>query len=174
MTENHIRMYTKYIHEQLKNIDINTATYKNHLHKVFELLWCIRLTEEKQSIFLRWEDVSPELREEKHMKRDMGVDAWDTVGNRIVQMKCYNDTICWRSFSTFLACWCSFFINTKPILCRTSQSTLVPLVKESIISNGIIEKFITDQDFRTECKRIQRLTIEELEIKLKELVEIIN
>jgi DNA repair protein RadD len=106
------------------------------------------------------------------MKRDMGIDAWDTRGNRIAQMKCYNDTICWRSFSTFLACWCSFFRDTKPILCRTSQSTLVPLVKESIISNGIIEKCITDEDFRNECKRIQELTFEEPDILNSQTQEI--
>ena len=88
--EEHIQRYTKYIHEDLSSIDVDTATYKDHLHKIFEWLWCIFLTKEHNSIFLRWEDIHPDEREKKGMIRDMGIDAWDMKGNRVIQMKCYN------------------------------------------------------------------------------------
>ena len=71
--EHHIHQYEKYIHENLYRIDIDSATYKEHLHKSFEWFACIQLSKKYNSKFIRWEDVSPHLREEKNMSRDMGV-----------------------------------------------------------------------------------------------------
>ena len=36
----HILRYKKYIHEDLSSIDIDSATYKEHLHKSFEWFAC--------------------------------------------------------------------------------------------------------------------------------------
>ena len=102
--EQHIERYTKRIHEDMTGLDVDTATYKDHLHKTFEWLWCIVLMKQYKSVFLCWEDIHPDLREKKGMMRDMGIDAWDVEGNRVVQMKCYQDRISWRCISTFLAC----------------------------------------------------------------------
>ena len=45
---------------------IDSATYKEHLHKSFEWFACIQLSKKYNSKFIRWEDVSPNLREEKN------------------------------------------------------------------------------------------------------------
>ena len=63
--EQHILRYQKYIHEDVSTIDIYTANYKEHLHKSFEWFACIQLSIQYNSVFLRWEDVSPHIREEK-------------------------------------------------------------------------------------------------------------
>jgi len=52
--EQHINRYTKYINEALQKIDINTATYKDHLHKVFEWWGCIHLSQESGTIDQRY------------------------------------------------------------------------------------------------------------------------
>ena len=155
--EKHIQRYTKYIHEDLSSIDVDTATYKDHLHKIFEWLWCIVLSDEHNSIFLRWEDIHPDEREKKGMMRDMGIDAWDMKGNRVVQMKCYNGLISWRCISTFLACCSLQFKDSVKMLCRTLESSLHPLIQGGITNGDILDKTITDIYFRTECKRIQSL-----------------
>ena len=155
--EQHIQRYTKYIHEDLSSVDIDTATYKDHLHKIFEWLWCIILTNEHNSIFLRWEDIPPDEREKKGMMRDMGIDAWDMKGNRVVQMKCYNGLISWRCISTFLACCSLQFKDAVKMLCRTLESSLHPLIQGGITNGDILDKTITDNAFRAECRRIQSL-----------------
>jgi hypothetical protein len=63
--DQHIQLYTKYIYEDLYNIDIDNATYKEHLHKSFEWFACIQLSKQHNSIFTRWEDVHPQIREDK-------------------------------------------------------------------------------------------------------------
>ncbi len=156
--EQHVRRYTKYIHEDLSSVDIDTATYKDHLHKIFEWLWCIILTKEHHSIFLRWEDIPPDERENKGMMRDMGIDAWDMKGNRVVQMKCYNGLISWRCISTFLACCSLQFKDAVKMLCRTLESSLHPLIQGGITNGDILDKTISDHVFRVECKRIQSLS----------------
>jgi len=156
--EHHVQRYTKYIHEDLSSVDIDTATYKDHLHKIFEWLWCIILTKEHHSIFLRWEDIPPDEREKKGMMRDMGIDAWDMKGNRVIQMKCYNGLISWRCISTFLACCSLQFKDALKILCRTLESSLHPLIQGGITNGDILDKTISDHVFRTECKRIQSLS----------------
>ena len=156
--EQHVRLYTKYIHEDLLSIDVDTSTYKDHLHKIFEWLWCIILTKEHHSIFLRWEDIPPDEREKKGMMRDMGIDAWDMKGNRVVQMKCYNGLISWRCISTFLACCSLQFKDAVKMLCRTLESSLHPLIQGGITNGDILDKTISDHVFRTECRRIQSLS----------------
>jgi superfamily II DNA or RNA helicase len=156
--EQHVQRYTKYIHEDLSSVDIDTATYKDHLHKIFEWLWCIFLTKEHHSIFLRWEDIPPDEREKKGMMRDMGIDAWDMKGNRVIQMKCYNGLISWRCISTFLACCSLQFKDAVKMLCRTLESSLHPLIQGGITNGDILDKTISDHVFRTECKRIQSLS----------------
>ena len=42
--EQHLLRYTKYINEDLYGIDLDTATYKDHLHKSFEWFACIQLS----------------------------------------------------------------------------------------------------------------------------------
>ena len=79
--EQHIERYTKYIHEMVHKLDIYTATYKEHLHKAFEWYGCIELSRQSGTVVLRWEDVPADMREEKNMSRDMGIDAWDMVGD---------------------------------------------------------------------------------------------
>lgn len=106
--EQHIQRYRKYIKEDILGIEIDTATYREHLHKSFEWFACIQLSIQYKSIFLRWEDVPPQLREEKGMLRDMGIDAWDIEGNRVSQMKLYQGCISWRHFATFLGCCFKF------------------------------------------------------------------
>jgi superfamily II DNA or RNA helicase len=161
--EQHIQRYTKYIHEDISSVDIDTATYKDHLHKIFEWLWCIILTKEYNSIFLRWEDIPPDEREKKGMMRDMGIDAWDMTGNRVVQMKCYNGLISWRCFSTFLACCSLQFKDAIKMLCRTLESSLQPLIQGGITNGDILDKTITDNAFRAECRRIQSLEFPSIE-----------
>lgn len=156
--EQHIQRYTKYIHEALQKIDIDTATYKEHLHKVFEWYGCIHLSQESGMIVLRWEDVPADLREEKCMSRDMGIDAFDIVGKCMIQMKLYNGTISWRALSTFLACHLSF-ADHKMILYRNTESQLYNLIAQYIKEKIIEDKTVTDVEFRKECKRIQKLKI---------------
>ena len=153
----HIQRYTKYVNEALYKVDIDTATYKDHLHKIFEWIWCIFLTNEYHSIFLRWEDIPPDEREKKGMMRDMGIDALDSIGNRVIQMKCYQGVISWRCISTFLACCSLQFKDASKILCRTSESSLHSMIQIGITNGDILDKTITDSVFRTECKRIQTL-----------------
>jgi superfamily II DNA or RNA helicase len=155
--EQHIQRYTKYIHEDLYNIDINIATYKEHLHKSFEWFACIQLSVQYNSIFLCWEDVSPQLREEKGMIRDMGIDAWDIEGNRVSQMKLYQGCISWRHFATFLGC-CFKFKDAIKILYRTQESQLCPLIQSYVTDKTIIDETVSGIDFREECKRIQILS----------------
>jgi predicted helicase len=156
---NHIDRYTKYIYEDLSNLDITTATYKDHLHKSFEWFSCIQLSLKYNSIFIRWEDVSPNLREEKGMRRDMGIDSWDITGNRVAQMKCYNGNISFSNLSTFLAC-CLKFYSSQKILYRTHESTVCSMIKSFISDNILTDITIPDIDFRTECKRIQSLSFQ--------------
>ena len=153
----HILRYKKYIHEDLSSIDIDTATYKEHLHKSFEWFACIQLSIQYNSIFLRWEDVPPQKREEKGMNRDMGIDAWDIEGNRVSQMKLYQGCISWRHFSTFLGC-CFKFKDADKILYRTKESQLCSLIQSYINDKTIIDTTISGLDFRTECKLLQALT----------------
>ncbi len=65
--EQHIQRYTKYIHQDLSHIDIDSATYKEHLHKSFEWFACIKLSLQYNSIFVCWSDVPPYLREENNV-----------------------------------------------------------------------------------------------------------
>jgi superfamily II DNA or RNA helicase len=155
--EQHIARYTKYIHEDLSALDVETATYKEHLHKSFEWFACMRLSIQYDSIFLRWEDVPPQLREEKGMSRDMGIDAWDIEGNRVSQMKLYQGCISWRHFATFLSC-CDVFENPLKILYRTEQSTVCDMIQFRITKMMITDITVSDSTFRSECKRIQSLT----------------
>ena len=156
--EQHILRYTKYIFEDLSNIDIDIATYKEHLHKSFEWYACIQLSLQYNSIFLRWEDIPPSLREEKGMPRDMGIDAWDIEGNRVSQIKLYQGCISWRNFSTFLSC-CDVFENPLKILYRTEQSTVCDMIQFRITKKMITDITVSDSTFRSECKRIQALTL---------------
>jgi superfamily II DNA or RNA helicase len=156
--EQHIQRYEKYIKEDLSGIVIDTATYKENLHKSFEWYACIQLSLQYKSIFLRWEDVPPQLREEKGMPRDMGIDAWDIEGNRVSQMKLYQGCISWRNFSTFLSC-CDVFENPLKILYRTEQSTICDMIKFRITKKIITDITVADSTFREECKRIQTLTV---------------
>jgi len=156
--EQHILRYIKYIHEDLSTIDIDIATYKEHLHKSFEWFACIQLSIQYDSIFLRWEDVPPQLREEKGMPRDMGIDAWDINGNRVSQMKLYQGCISWRHFATFLSC-CDVFENPLKILYRTDQSKLCDMIQFRITKKIITDITVSDSIFRSECKRIQALSL---------------
>jgi len=155
--EQHIKRYTKYIHEAIAGIDIDTATYQKDLHKVFEWYGCINLSNKHKSINLLWEDVPPDLREQKNMPRDMGIDAWDIDGNRVSQMKLYQNTIPWKSFSTFLACCFTSFDTSAKILYRNTESQLHSLISSNIEQGKIIDVTVSDADFRNECKRIQKL-----------------
>jgi superfamily II DNA/RNA helicase len=156
--EQHILLYTKYIHEDLSTIDIDIASYKEQLHKSFEWFACIKLSLQYNSIFLRWEDVPPQLREEKGMLRDMGIDAWDISGNRVSQMKLYQGCISWRNFATFLSC-CDVFENSLKILYRTEHSTICDMIQFRITKNIITDITVSDSTFRSECKRIQGLSL---------------
>ena len=155
--EQHILRYKKYIYEDLSTIDIDTATYKEHLHKSFEWFACIKLSIQYNSIFLRWEDVPPQLREEKCMNRDMGIDAWDIEGNRVSQMKLYQGCISWSHFATFLGC-CFKFKDVVKILYRTHESQLCPIIQSFVVDKTIIDITIPGIDFREECKIIQTLS----------------
>lgn len=155
--EAHIRRYTKYIHEDLSAIKIDTATYKDHLHKSFEWFACIELSKKYNSIFLSWKDVPPNLREEKGMTRDMGIDSWNIEGNRVAQMKLYQGSISWRNFSTFLSC-CDVFENPEKILYRTKQSSVCDMIQFRIDRKMITDITVTDSTFRDACKKIQKLT----------------
>jgi len=155
--EQHIQRYTKYIQEDLYTIDIDTATYKEHLHKSFEWFACIQMSNQYNSIFLRWEDVHPQIREDKCMTRDMGIDAWDMDGNRVAQMKLYQGRIEWGSFATFLGC-CFKFKDAAKILYRTQESTLCKMIDSYVKDKTIIDTTISGMDFKKECKRIQLLT----------------
>ena len=155
-----MQVYTKYIHEDLKGIDIDTATFKDHLHKPFEWFACIQLSKKYNSTFLCWEDVPPSLREEKNMTRDMGIDAWDIEGNRVSQMKLYNGRISNHKFSTFIfACFTHFDTSTK-ILYRNTESKISQMIEDSIKQGKIIDNTILELEFRNECKRIQQLSFE--------------
>jgi hypothetical protein len=154
--EKYIHLYTKYIHEALQKVDINTATYKEHLHKVFEWYGCIELSRQSGTPVLCWEDIPPELREEKNMVRDMGIDAWDIEGNRVIQMKLYNGCINWSSFSTFWsACFTSFEDSTK-ILYRNTESSIHSLIQANIQKGKLLDKTVTDAEFRLACQKIQK------------------
>ena len=155
--EQHLARYTKYIHEDLSALDVETATYKEHLHKSFEWFACMRLSIQYDSIFLRWEDVPPQLREEKGMSRDMGIDAWDIEGNRVSQMKLYQGCISWRHFSTFLGC-CFKFKDAVKILYRTQESQLCSMIQSYVEDHTIVDSTVEGHEFRSECKRIQSLT----------------
>jgi len=155
--EEHIARYTKYIHEDLSTIDMDTATYKEHLHKSFEWFACMRLSIQYDSIFLRWEDVPPPLREEKGMTRDMGIDAWDIEGNRVSQMKLYQGCISWRHFATFLGC-CFKFKDAVKILYRTQESQLCSMIQSYVDDHTIVDQTVLGTEFRSEGKRIQSLT----------------
>lgn len=154
--EQHLARYTKYIHEDLSALDVETATYKEHLHKSFEWFACMRLSIQYDSIFLRWEDVPPQLREEKGMSSDMGIDAWDIEGNRVSQMKLYQGCISWRHFSTFLGC-CFKFKDAVKILYRTQESQLCSMIQSYVEDHTIVDSTVTGNEFRSECKRIQSL-----------------
>lgn len=156
--EQHIQRYIKYIYEDLYTIDIDTATYKEHLHKSFEWFACIQLSNQYNSIFLRWEDVHPQIREDKCMTRDMGIDAWDMDGNRVAQMKLYQGRIEWGNFATFLGC-CFKFKDVTKMLYRTRESTLCKLIESYVKDKTIVDATIPGLEFRSECKKIQALTM---------------
>ena len=150
--EQHIERYRKYIHQDLKNIQVDTACYKEHLHKSFEWFCCILLSLQDNSIWLRWEDVPIELREEKHMKRDMGIDAWNVQETRVCQMKLYNGTISWSSISTFLGACMGFFLESVKILYRNKESQLNPQLTAIIENKTIQDRTVSDSEFRKEIK----------------------
>ena len=156
--EQHIQRYIKYIYEDLFTIDIDTATYKEHLHKSFEWFACIQLSNQYNSIFTRWEDVHPQIREDKCMTRDMGIDAWDMDGNRVAQMKLYQGRIEWGNFATFLGC-CFKFKDVTKMLYRTRESTLCKLIESYVKDKTIVDATIPGLEFRSECKKIQALTM---------------
>ena len=156
--EQHIQRYTKYIYEDLYTIDIDTATYKEHLHKSFEWFACIQLSKQYNSIFTRWEDVHPQIRENKCMTRDMGIDAWDMEGNRVAQMKLYQGRIEWGNFATFLGC-CFKFKDVTKMLYRTRESTLCKLIESYVKDKTIVDTTIPGLEFRSECNKIQALTM---------------
>ena len=156
--EQHIQRYTKYINEALQKVDIDTATYKEHLHKVFEWYGCIILSRQSDTTVLCWEDVPADLREEKCMSRDMGIDAFDIVGKCMIQMKLYHGTISWRALSTFLACHHDF-MDHKMILYRNTESHVCDKIADYIKKKIVEDRTVTDAEFRKECKRIQKLKI---------------
>jgi superfamily II DNA or RNA helicase len=156
--EQHIQQYTKYINEALQKVDIDTATYKEHLHKVFEWYGCIILSRQSDTTVLCWEDVPADLREEKCMSRDMGIDAFDIVGKCMIQMKLYHGTISWRALSTFLACHHDF-MDHKMILYRNTESHVCDKIADYIKKKIVEDRTVTDAEFRKECKRIQKLKI---------------
>jgi len=157
--EQHIQRYTTYIHEALHNIDVNTATYKEHLHKVFEWYGCICLSRQSGNIVQRWEDIPMDLREEKRMTRDMGIDALDLIGHRAIQMKLYHGNISWRALSTFVGCCRLSFPNHKMILYRNTESQLCSYILDAVKQKTIEDITISDADFRKECKQIQKLKL---------------
>lgn len=154
--EQHIQRYTKYIHEVIHKMDLETATYKDHLHKVFEWYGCIQLSRESGRAVLRWEDMPANLREEKGMTRDMGIDAWDMEGNRVVQMKLYSGVIGWRSFSTFWSACYSLFEDSEKILYRNAESTLHPLIQANLQKGKLRDMTVTNAEFRSACRAIQK------------------
>ncbi len=157
--EQHIQRYTKYIHEALQKVDIDTATYKDHLHKVFEWYGCIQLSRESGRIVLCWEDIPPGQREEKGMSRDMGIDAWDREGDCVIQMKLYNGCIGWRSFSTFWSACYSLFEDSEKILYRNAESGIHSLIQANIQKGKLLDRTVTDAEFRSACQKIQKQKI---------------
>ena len=154
--EQHVQRYTKYIHEMVRTMDLDTATYKDHLHKVFEWYGCIQLSRDSGHIVLRWEDVPADVREEKGMSRDMGIDAWDREGDRVIQMKLYSGCIGWRSFSTFWAACHTSFKDNEKILYRNAESTLQSLIQMNIQKGELRDIKVTDAEFRSACRAIQK------------------
>lgn len=157
--EHHIQRYTKYIHEALQKVDIGTATYKEHLHKVFEWYGCIELSRESGRVVLCWEDIPPGQREEKNMARDMGIDAWDRDGDCVIQMKLYNGCIGWRSFSTFWSACYSLFEDSTKILYRNAESGIHSLIQANIQKGKLLDRTVTDAEFRSACQKIQKQKI---------------
>jgi superfamily II DNA or RNA helicase len=154
----HIHRYTKYIFEAVREMDIDAATYKDHLHKVFEWYGCIQLTHETGRPMLRWEDVPADLREEHNMRRDMGIDAWDIEGDCVVQMKLYSDTIGWKDFCTFLGAVTYGFENSTKILYRNAESNICNMIRGLIKNNKLQDITVADAVFRQRCKEIQAIT----------------
>jgi superfamily II DNA or RNA helicase len=167
--EEHIRRYKKYIYELIKNLDLNHATYKEHLHKVFEYYGCIQLSQQSGRQVLRWEDIPADLREQKNMQRDMGIDAWDVTGDRVIQMKLYNGCINWTSFSTFWSCCFTSFDTSIKTLFRNTESKIHSMIQTNINQGKLEDITVTDIKFRNDCKVIQNETYSEPIIQNKSI-----
>jgi superfamily II DNA or RNA helicase len=168
--EQHVQRYTKYIYEAVRKMDLDAATYKDHLHKVFEWYGCIQLSRESGRTVLRWEDVSAEEREKKGMSRDMGIDAWDRDGDRVIQMKLYNGLIGWRSFSTFWSACHTCFEDSEKILYRNTESTIHPLIQTNVQKGKLRDMTVTDAEFRGACRKIQKIRWKQAGAEVEEVV----
>lgn len=98
------QLYDINIYEKYKDLIKSGKTIDNNdLWKIFEWFTCIKLTEQYNTQFYEYNDISPEYKEQNNMSyNDTGIDACNLI-DTIVQCKLRKDTLTLKDCATFLA-----------------------------------------------------------------------
>jgi hypothetical protein len=149
---NLINHYKIQIYERYRNLfnsgkSVNTLDNKD-LWKIFEYLSCIKLSEERCSLFYEYNDIDPSFKELNQMTRnDTGIDASNLI-DTIVQCKLRTGALCWRDCSTFFASQTLFDEELGKTIVRW-QNLIITRNTESILSENLLcrKKLFVDKTF---------------------------
>jgi len=142
-----IQIYERYrnlLNAGLKASDLDN----NHLWKIFEYLSCIKLSEERNSLFYEYNDIDPSFKEVNQMTRtDTGIDASNLI-DTIVQCKLRKDALGWRECSTFFGSQTCFDEELGKTIVRW-QNLIITRNAESTISENLFyrKKLFIDKTF---------------------------
>src|SRR5579862_4298288 len=141
------------------------------LAKIFEYYCCIKLSEEVGQIFLEYNDISPDFKEQNHMsKNDTGIDLSNTI-DTIVQCKLRKNNLTWQEISTFFGsniCLDENGLNIKwkkMIIARNTDSQLSANLRDK--QKLFIDKLYDRAELLDYCRKVLEEKLLEEEIKQK-------
>jgi len=138
-----INHYKIQIYERYRNL-INSgkdmhSLDNNDLWKIFEYFSCIKLSEERETLFYEYNDIDPNFKELNKMSRnDTGIDCCDLL-NTIVQCKLRKNTLTWRDCSTFFGSQVFYNKELKKPVIRW-ENLVITRNNDSILSEHLLER----------------------------------
>jgi superfamily II DNA or RNA helicase len=138
-----INHYKIQIYERYRNL-INSGKNmhsldNNDLWKIFEYFSCIKLSEERGTLFYEYNDIDPNFKELNKMSRnDTGIDCCDLL-NTIVQCKLRKNTLTWRDCSTFFGSQVFYNKELKKPVIRW-ENLVITRNNDSILSEHLLER----------------------------------
>ena len=138
-----INHYKIQIYERYRNL-INSGKDmhsfdNNDLWKIFEYFSCIKLSEERETLFYEYNDIDPNFKEINKMSRnDTGIDCSDLL-NTIVQCKLRKNSLTWRDCSTFFGSQVIYDKELKKPVVRW-ENLIITRNNDSILSEHLLER----------------------------------